>query len=43
MWYLWEVSNGKFSVGCEMREMDLWKMCISKEGNPNFGKHKLMD
>ena len=32
MWYLWEVSNGKFSVVCEMQEMNQWKMCESKEG-----------
>ena len=29
MWYLWEVSNGKFSVVCEMCETDPWKMCDS--------------
>ena len=32
MWYLWEASNGKFSVVCEMWEMDQWKMRESKEG-----------
>ena len=25
IWYLWEVSNGKFIVVCEMWEMDPWK------------------
>ena len=38
MWYLWEVSNGKFSVVCKMREMDSWKMRGSKEGDPEVGK-----
>ena len=32
MWYLWEASNGKFCVMCEMQEMDPWKMRESKEG-----------
>ena len=35
---LWEVSNGKFSDVCEMQEMDPWKMCESKEGDPKVGK-----
>ena len=35
---LWEASNGKFSVVCEMQEMDPWKMCESKEGDPEVGK-----
>ena len=38
MWYLWEVSNGKFSVVCEMREMDPWKMHKSKEGDLKIGE-----
>ena len=39
MWYLWEVSNGKlFNVVCEMWEMDPWKMCESKQGDPEVGK-----
>ena len=32
MWYLWEASNGKFCVMCEMQEMDPWKMRESKDG-----------
>ena len=32
------VINGKFSVVCEMREMDPWKMHESKEGDPEVGK-----
>ena len=38
MWYLWEASTGKFSVLCEMREMDPWMMHKSKEGDPKIGK-----
>ena len=39
MWYLLEANNGKFSVVCEMREMDPWKMRKSKEGDPEvFGE-----
>ena len=38
MWYLWEASNNKFNVVCEMREMDPWKMPESKEGDPDVGK-----
>ena len=38
MWYLWEASNGKFSVMCEMQEMDPWKTCESKEGDPKGGR-----
>ena len=34
MLYLWEVSYGKFSVVCEMPEMDTLKMRESKEGDP---------
>ena len=37
-WYFWEASNGKFSVVCEMQKMDPWKMCKSKEGDPEVGK-----
>ena len=29
---MWEASNGKFSVVCEIREMDPWKM------HPRLGK-----
>ena len=36
MWYLWEVSNGKFSVVCEMQEINPWKMYKSKEGDPKI-------
>ena len=38
MWYLWEASNGKFFVMCEMQEMDPWKMHESKEGDPDVGE-----
>ena len=38
MWYLWEASNGKFSVVCEMREMDPRKMRESKEGDLEVGE-----
>ena len=38
MWYLWEASNGKFGVVCEMREMDPWKMHESKMGDANVGE-----
>ena len=38
MWYLWEASNGKFSVLCEMWEMDPWKMHESKEGDLVVGE-----
>ena len=38
MWYLWEASNGKFCVMCGMQEMDPWKMCESKEGEPEVGR-----
>ena len=38
MWYLRERSNGKFSVKCEMQEMDSWKMRESKEGDPEVGE-----
>ena len=38
MWYLWEESNGKFSVVCEMWEMDPWKMRGSKEGDLEVGE-----
>ena len=33
MWYLWEASDGKFSIVCEMQEMDPWKMCKSRDGD----------
>ena len=37
----------KFSVVCEMKEMDPWKMCKSKEGDPKVGERfcvwKMMD
>ena len=33
VWYLWEGSNGKFCVMCEMQEMDPWKMREGKEGD----------
>ena len=33
-----EVSNGKFSVVHEMREMDQGKMRESKEGDPEVGE-----
>ena len=36
--YLWEASNGKFSIVCEMWEMDQRKMQKSKEGDPEVGK-----
>ena len=36
--YLREASSGKFSVVCEMREIDPWKMCESKEGDPEVGE-----
>ena len=35
---MWEASNGKFSVVCEMREMDPWLMRESKEGDPEVGE-----
>ena len=38
MWYLWEASNGKFSVVCEIWEMDPWKIRKSKEGDPEVWK-----
>ena len=38
MLYLWEVSNGKFSIVCEMWEMDPWKMPESKEGDFEVGE-----
>ena len=38
MWYLWEVSNGKFCVMCEMQEMNPWMMCESKEGDAEAGE-----
>ena len=38
MRYLWEASNDKFSVLCEMREMDPWKMGESEEGGPEVGE-----
>ena len=38
MWYLWEASNCKFSVVCEMWEMDPWKMHESKEGDLKVGE-----
>ena len=38
MWYLWEVSNGKFSVVCEVQKMNPWKMRESKEGDLEVGK-----
>ena len=34
MVYLWEASDGKFCVMCEMQEMDPWEMCKSREGDP---------
>ena len=37
MWYLWEAINGKFCVMCEMQEMDPWKVCEGKEGEPEVG------
>mgnify|MGYP001800720366 CR=1 FL=1 len=36
--YLWEASSSKFSVECEMWEMDPWKMHKSKEGHPEVGR-----
>ena len=36
MWYLWEASNGKLCVMCEMQEMYPWKM--QKEGDPEDGE-----
>ena len=38
MWYLWRVSNDKFSVVSEIQEMDPWKMRESKDGGPEVGK-----
>ena len=38
MWYLWEASNGKFSVVCEMREMDPWQMHEIKRVTPRLGR-----
>ena len=38
MWYLWEGSNGKFSVVCEIQEMDPWKMRERKEGDSEVGE-----
>ena len=38
MRYLWEASNGKFFVVCEMWEMDPWKMRESKEGDHVVGE-----
>ena len=38
MWYLWEASNGKFSVVCVMWEMDPWKMHESREGGLEVGE-----
>ena len=38
MWYLWEVSNGKFSVMGEMQEVDPWKMRESKRAGPEIGE-----
>jgi len=38
MWHLWEASNGKFCVMCEMQEMDPWKICESGEGDPEVGE-----
>ena len=38
MRYLWEASNGKFCVMCEMQKMDPWKMHESKEGGPEVGE-----
>ena len=38
MWCLWEASNGKFSVVCELQEMDPWRMCESKEVTPRLGR-----
>ena len=32
MWYLWEASNGKFCITCEMLEMDPWTMVTLKLG-----------
>ena len=32
------MSNNKCSVVCEMREMDPWKICESKEGDPRLGR-----
>ena len=51
MRYLWEVSNGKFSVVSEMWEMDPWQMRESKEADLEVGERfcvedarsKLMD
>ena len=43
MWYLWEASNGKFSVVCEMWEMDPWKMSESKEGGLEVGRFRVED
>ena len=36
-----EASNGKFSVVCEMWEMDPWKIPESKEGDPEVGEEIL--
>ena len=38
MWHLWEASNGKFCVMCEMQEMDPWKIWESEEGDPEVGE-----
>ena len=32
------MSNGKFSVGYKIQEMDPWKMRKSKEGDPKVGR-----
>ena len=40
MWYLWEASNGKFSIVCDKREMHPWKMHESKEGERKRGQPK---
>ena len=33
----------KFSVVCEMQEMDPWKMYKSKEGDPKVGEWKMQE
>ena len=38
MWYMWEASNGKISVVCEIWEMDPWKMRESKRVTPKLGR-----
>ena len=39
MWYSWEVINGKFSVVCEMQEMDPWRCTKVKRVTLRLGKN----